>query len=445
MEEAEREDRRIKKRIDEPLVFPDITEKGRIKKTILNFKTILYHYQLALRYDAIKREIIYSFTDSDLETSIGNNNDYEQFITYCTDICCKEGLPATRTDVMNWVYYIANEGRFNAVKRCLHEFYARYKGEPGEFDKFMDCIKFANNEEFSKMLFKKSLWQSIAMIHNENGEYGADGALTMQGDQGIGKTSLLRKMCECFDGAKYFKEGGAFDKAILKDDVLQNTANFICELGEATTSISMVDWIKRFITNPIDELRPPYGTKAKKFPRLTSFYLTVNDVEFLRDVENRRFWTVKVADINLNALSKIDYPKLWSEIYQLFLDNPAGFRLTVLERQMLNQINREFRILSKEERVIMDCYDWGEPREDWKEKTATEIATEVLEVTGQSIAPQKIGVALSNIGYSTESSEFPKRTLDGKSLYTTPKPHSKVETGCPMDASQKGKVLKLVK
>ena len=445
MEETERESRRIEKRVAQPLVFPDVTEKGRIKKTILNFKTLLFHYELALKYDAIKREIIYSFKDSDLENAIGNNNDYDQFITYCTDICCKDGLPATRTDVANWVYYIANEGRFNAVKHSLKMFHKKYNGETGEFDRFMDCVKFKNNEDFSKLLFKKSLWQSVAMIHNENGLYGADGALTMQGDQGIGKTSLLRKMCECFDDTKYFKEGGAFDKTTLKDDILQNTANFICELGEASTSISLVDWIKRFITNPVDEVRPPYAAKARKSPRLTSFYLTVNDSEFLRDVENRRFWTVQVADIKLNALNDINYEKLWSEIYQLFLDNPAGFRLTVFERKLLDTINREFRILSKEERVIMDCFDWSEPIEDWEEKTATQIATEVLDTTGQNISPQKIGTALSNIGYSKESTEFPKRTVRGISVYALPKPLRKIETGCPFDKKLNGKVVESFK
>ena len=99
-----------------------MTEKGRIKKTILNFKTLLFHYEISIKYDAVKREIIYSFKDEDLERIIGTNQDYDQFITFCVDICCKEGLPATRTDVSNWIYYIANEGKFNTVKKNAQRF-----------------------------------------------------------------------------------------------------------------------------------------------------------------------------------------------------------------------------------------------------------------------------------------------------------------------------------
>lgn len=395
----------------------------------------------------IKREVLYSFNDKELEHIIGNNQDYDQFITFCIDICCKEGLSATRADVSNWIYYIANEGRFNSVKHMLESFHSKYNiqsGDSGEFEKFMECITFKNNDAFSEVLFLKALWQSVAMIHNENGEYGADGALTMQGNQGIGKTSILRKMCECFD-SKYFKEGAEFNKVSIKDDVLQNTGYFICELGEAGSSLNQVDWLKRFITNPVDEVRPPYGMKAKKTPRFTSFYLTVNDTEFLKDNENRRYWTVQIADIKLNELNKVNFEKVWAEVYQMYLDNAAGFRLTVFERQTLKKINEEFRILTKEEQVIRDCYDWKEPQESWKEKTATEVATEVFNTTCLSISPHKIGNALSNLGYSKESKDLPKRILHGINLYLMPKPHPKIETGQPFDKKDAGKVIPMMK
>lgn len=411
---------------------------------MLNFKSVLCYYGISLRYDVIKREIVYSINDKYLTSTLGTKEHFDELVTYLMDVCCKDGLPARRDDICNWLYYIANEQRFNSVKDSLVRFYKKYGAESGEFKKLMDCVRFKNNQEFAILLFKKALWQSVAMIHNENGLYGADGALTIQGAQAIGKTSLLRKICECF-GLEYFKESAEFSRFNQKDDILQNTSVFMCELGEAKGSLSQVDWMKRFITNPVDEVRQPYAKRSNKTPRLTTFYLTVNDVEFLRDAENRRYWTVEIQDINLNGLNSINYPAVWAEAYSWYLENPAGFRLTHSERLQLNEINQEFRILSAEERILIDCLDWDQPPEDWTEKTATQIATEILEETGQRISAQKVGAALKGIGYEKDAPLKSWRLLDGKSLYSTPRTVQKQETGTPFNENLKNKVVQMFK
>ena len=424
----------------ENLIFIDITQKGTPKKTILNFKSVLMFHGISLEYDVIRREIVYSIKDKEVSKQLGSRDHFEEFLTYCEDICCKAGLPVTRQNVHHWTYYIANEKRMNYVKNAIHSFYAKH-GQTGEFDRFINAITFQDNTDFSKMLFKKALWQSVAMIHNENGEYGADGSLVLQGNQAIGKTSLLRNLCSCFEG-RYFKESAEFSKATLKDDIIQNTSTFICELGEAKKSIEQVDWMKRFITNPIDEIREPYARAATKSPRLTTFYMTVNDTEFLKDHENRRYWTVKIKDIDLNEMVRIDYEKLWADIYVLYLRNPVGFRLSVEERRALHGINSEFRVKSQEETILSDCLDWNEPVEDWTEKTASQIAIEIREKTGLNMFERRIGKVLkSSFGYEKKGHPRGYRILQGKTLYSTPKVMKSTETGSPFDEKSKGKAL----
>jgi predicted P-loop ATPase len=420
-----------------------VTKEGKIKKTILNFKSVLCYYGISLSYNLVRREIIYRIKDKNLSRVLGTGEHFDELVTYCMDVCCKEGLPAKRDDIYNWLYYIANESKFNHIKDSLVLYHDKFDQDLREFEKLMECIKFKNNTEFSKTLFKKALWQSVAMIHNENGEYGADGALTLQGSQAIGKTSLLRKICECF-GLEYFKESAEFSTYNKKDDILQNTSVFMCELGEAKKSVEQVDWMKRFITNPIDEVRPPYARSSRKAPRLTTFYLTVNDHEFLKDVENRRYWTVEIQDINLNGVNSINYPALWAEAYSWYLENPVGFRLSYSERIQLNSINSEFRILSTEERVLLDCLNWEQPVEDWTERTATQISTEIMEETGQRISPQKVGTALKGMGYEKEAPPKAYRTLQGRTLYSTPNVKKSTETGQPFDENMKGRALHII-
>lgn len=411
---------------------------------MLNFKAVLSFYGISLKYDTIKREIIYGINNKYLSGILGTKEHFDELVTYLMDVCCKDGLPARRDDICNWLYYIANEQRFNSVKNHLAKYRKEYGDQTGEFLKLMNCINFKNNTEFSILLFKKALWQSVAMVHNEDGLYGADGALTIQGAQAIGKTSLLRKICECF-GLEYFKESGEFNKFNRKDDILQNTSVFMCELGEAKKSVEQVDWMKRFITNPVDEVRPPYAAKARKAPRLTTFYLTVNDHEFLKDTENRRYWTIEIRDIDLNGINNINYPALWAEVYSWYLKNPAGFRLTHSERIQLNNINNSFRILSHEERVLTDCLDWEEPEESWRERTATQIAAEILDETGQRISPQKVGATLRGMGWEKDAPLKAWRMLDGRALYSTPQVIKTVETGQPFSKDMNGKVVQTFK
>lgn len=424
----------------EGLIFIDVTQKGKPKKTLLNFKSVLMFHGISLEYDVIRREVVYSIKNYEVSKQLGQRGHLEELLTYCEDICCKAGLPVTRQNVHHWIYYIANEKRMNYVKNAIHGFYKEH-GATGEFDRFMNAITFRDNEDFAKLLFKKALWQSVAMIHNENGEYGADGALVLQGNQAIGKTSLLRNLCSCFD-SMYFKESAEFSKATLKDDIIQNTSTFICELGEAKKSIEHVDWMKRFITNPVDEIREPYARSAKKAPRLSTFYMTVNDAEFLKDSENRRYWTVKIKDIDLNEILQIDYEKLWADIYALYLHNPVGFRLTANERKMLQDINSEFRVKSREETILSDCLDWDEPVDDWTEKTASQIAIEIKDKTGLALYEGSIGRVLkASFGYKRNGLPRGYRTLHGRTLYSTPKVMESVETGTPFDDKLKGIAL----
>lgn len=418
--------------------FIETTQDGKPKKTLINFKAVLLEYGITLQYNMVKREIYYFIEDAFIKGKLGTHGHFDEFITYCEDICAREGFGTQRTRICNWIYFMANEEKFNHIRKCLetcHNFWTN-KGT-SEFDRYIDCITFKSKPEFSRLLFKKALWQSVAMAHNEDGEYGADGALTLQGLQGIGKTSLIRVLCDCF-GKIYFKESANFDGKDMKDKVSQNTAFFMCELGEAKESLEYVNWMKAFITNPSDEFRDPYARTAKKYPRLTTFYITINDATFLKDVENRRYWTVEITDIDLEGLKHIVFENLWAEVYSWYLENPTGFRLTTEERLELNNINKEFRKVSLEEQVLTDCLDWAQDEEDWEEKTATHIATGVFDLTGQRIAPNRVSSTLRKMGYSKDTSPKRWRMLHGYSLYNIPRFVSKPNIFNPFE--EKGKM-----
>ena len=160
-----------------------------------------------------------------------------------------------------------------------------------------------------------------------------------------------------------------------KDDVLQNTSCWICELGEleGTTRKKDVDRLKAFLTNKSDRVRAPYAVAACDYPRLTCYAGTVNEPDFLREA-GRRFVVLPIVGVDLSRLKKIDMNRLWAEVYAAYLENPNNFRLTREELQGVIADSEQFRTVFSEEQLIRDLLDWDSDPDTWQERTAGEIA-----------------------------------------------------------------------
>lgn len=204
-----------------------------------------------------------------------------------------------------------------------------------------------------------------------------------------------------------------------KDKLMENTSAWIGELGELPRSMKDLESMKAFITSAKDKFRTPYSKKAEIYPRLTSFGATTNSDAFLKEDRERRFWVIDVEDIDINALNEVSFEAVWEEAYARFkILGAMSFRLTFAEREKLRQENKDFRIISEEEALLKEKLDWTQPREEWKEFTATAICERIAPV--RNLSPAKVGRALSTIGYSKDSEEYPKRIKDGISFYKIP-------------------------
>ena len=148
--------------------------------------------------------------------------------------------------------------------------------------------------------------------------------------------------------------------------------------------------MKAFITSPSDTFRAPYDKKADTYPRLTSFGATTDSDQFLKEENSRRYWTIEAEDIDLDTLTGIN----------------------------LARENRSFQIVRDEEALLRDMLDWSQPRDQWRELTASAICN-LLGVGGR-LSPVKIGRVLRKIGYSEDSTEFPLRGRSRRPKYLVP-------------------------
>lgn len=153
-----------------------------------------------------------------------------------------------------------------------------------------------------------------------------DHVLTLQGRQGLGKSSFGRALVPV---EEWVTDGVTVGESAR--EVIENTrGRWLVELAElAGRSNREIETIRKFITVRVDTARGAYQQRPDDVPRQFVFYATTNADEFLTDTTgNRRWWPIKPTAIDIAAI-RTDRAQVWAEvmtIYEhetLWLDDPA--------------------------------------------------------------------------------------------------------------------------
>ena len=132
----------------------------------------------------------------------------------------------------------------------------------------------------------------------------------LEGPQGALKSSLLRVLAV---RDEWFTDTLPHDLA-SKDAKQHLAGSWIVELSEiAQVRRGEIEAVKSFLSTQRDRFRPPYGRAEVEIPRQCVFIGTTNAPTYLKDVTgNRRFWPVRVDNIDLPAIRPI-VDQLWAE------------------------------------------------------------------------------------------------------------------------------------
>ncbi|MBY6163101.1 virulence-associated E family protein [Mameliella alba] len=140
----------------------------------------------------------------------------------------------------------------------------------------------------------------------------ADHMLVLEGGQGRGKSSALAALA----GASWFSD--SLPQMGTKDAQSYLRGRWIIEVGELEAMRKDMDSIKAFITRQVETFRPAYGREEISEPRRCVFAGTTNKDDWQRDeTGGRRFWPVKVGEIDLSAIER-DRDQLWAEAVTLY-------------------------------------------------------------------------------------------------------------------------------
>lgn len=205
---------------------------------------------------------------------------------------------------------LANKYHFHPVKEYL-EALPNWDGVKRVETLLIDYLG-AENSEYIKSLTRKALAAAVKRIYRPGTKW--DYMVTLVGEQGCGKSSLLAKL-----GMNWFSDSITSFSGKEGMESIQRT--WIVEVSELTaTTRADVETVKQFITKQVDEYRPAYARNKVSRPRQCVMFGTTNDANFLRDTTgNRRFPIVECGGVEkakyrVRDLDQDTVDQIWAEV-----------------------------------------------------------------------------------------------------------------------------------
>ena len=347
--------------------FPHVLKREngshKLKDTIQNHQHMYDQYQIQYKTDIVSKEMIVripGFTE-------GTLNENNTKVAYLQSLAVLNGLSPHNT--YDYLCALADVNPYNPIANWITS--TPWDG----VDRLQDFyITFTTTEGYPIELKETLLLKWLTSIDAANTMpegFHSRGVLTLQGGQGMGKTTAIRNV---------FPSGILRDKYILtghhldpssKDSVMTAIKHAIVEIGELDSSFKKdVARLKGFITLDRDTVRRPYGRTNSEFPRRTVFAASVNETNFLVDpTGNSRFWVLPCTHIDYDH--DIDMQQVFAQVHE-GRKNGNNWWLTPDEEKLLADWNDNHNSVSAIEELLLEKWDFDLPEDKRKMMSATE-------------------------------------------------------------------------
>jgi putative DNA primase/helicase len=333
-----------------PASFPNqpLSTFGQIPPTIPNFQHLLRAYKISVKYNIIKKKV--QIVIQGHKGSFDNQDNV--LLTQITSIAALNGFPTSQ--ISNLLLAVADRQLYNPVADWITS--VPWDGVD-RLPAFYATL--VENEDFPKSLKETLMYRwllsPVAAALKPFG-FRCRGALTLQGPQGIGKTTWIESLvpdeilCAQVVLLNHHLDGSN------KDSITTAVSHWIVEIGELDGSFKKdIARLKGFLTADADKVRRPYGRQDSEYPRRTVFCATVNDANFLVDpTGNSRWWTIPVSKITYKH--GIDMQQLFAQL-AVDYENGAQWWLTPDEERELELHNKAHQVLSPIRERLLDAID----------------------------------------------------------------------------------------
>lgn len=231
------------------------------------------------------------------------------------------GLDVAKDHVSEAVLTVAASHRFHPVREYLNSL--TWDGAR-RIDSWLIDHFGAPDTPYVRAVGRKTLTGAVDRALHPGCKF--DNMLVLQGPQGIGKSTAIRKLAS----DTWFSDSLPGD--LNKPDTVQALQGaWIIEMSElAGLSRSQVTTINAFISRQVDRARFAYDRLTKDYPRQCIFIGSTNESAYLRDPTGaRRFWPVTVTRADTAAIVE-NRDQLWAESVAALRDGESA----VLPREL---------------------------------------------------------------------------------------------------------------
>jgi hypothetical protein len=182
-----------------------------------------------------------------------------------------------------------------------------WDGTP-RLDGWMSAYLQADNTEYTRAVGTLMLVAAVRRVRQPGCKF--DEMVVLESEQGKAKSSALAVLAVNEDWFSDDLPLSAEAKLVIE----RTQGRWIVEAGELSgMGKKGVEHLKAFLARRRDSSRMAYGRMTHDAPRHFIVVGTTNDERYLIDnTGNRRFWPVRVGDIDLDALAS-DRDQLWAE------------------------------------------------------------------------------------------------------------------------------------
>ena len=245
-------------------------------------------------------------------------NDFDLNILY-NDIERDLGL-TSHAKIDSALMEVFNKNKYNPITDYLNS--VKWDGCKRVERLFIDLLD-ADDTDLNRYMTKIWFVAAVKRIFEPGCKF--DNMIVLQGEQGIGKSSICDLISLKYSNNVSLNEIGS------KDLINKLNRTWIAVVDELDSfNKKEMSNIKTFISNTKDTARLAFGKNAETYSRHCVFIGSTNDSTFLRDntsLVERRFWVIKCnktsKDGKIFDILTSDYiDQLWAESVHYYQQNP---------------------------------------------------------------------------------------------------------------------------